>query len=165
MYELLCTARIKEQAKLEIEESTGPHENWVVDSFVHARQGMAVFLHLPTQYCLVVGPFPSPDLPDLRPALLQCLRDCLRAERFDNPSIERFIDASSHLRLALGEPAPHYVELLARAQAAYKRAHKADGPALDLVAFNTTLHDAKPQDGVSPRETLALWLATLPFES
>lgn len=165
MYELLCTPRITEQAHLEIEESTGPHENWVVDSFVHARQGMAVYLHLPTQYCLVVGPFPSPDLPGLRPALLQALRDCLRAEKFDPVTIDRLIDEFSQLRLALGEPDAHYLRMLAEAQAAYVRARKAAGEAFDLVAFNTGLHNAKPKDGVSPRETLALWLTTLPFES
>jgi hypothetical protein len=165
MYELLCTPRTKAQANLEIEESTGPHENWVVDAFLHARQGMAIFLHLPTQYCLVAGPFPSPDLPELRPALLTALRGAMQAEQFDTTTIDRLIDEFSHLRLAVGEPEPHYLQVLADAQAAYTRARKADGDAFDLTAFNTGLHAAKTAHGISPRETLALWLTTLPFES
>jgi hypothetical protein len=165
MYELLCTPRIKEQAHLEIEESTGPHENWVADAFIHARKGMAVFLHLPTQYCLVVGPFPSPDLPGLRPALLQSLRQSLQAERFDAGTTDRLIDEFSQLRLALGEPDARYLKILADTESAYKKAAKAAPEGIDLLAFNTALHNAIPPDGVSPRETLTLWLATFPFES
>ena len=159
MQDIICTTDLIRTANLVLEESGTPQESWAADIFPFQRQHLMCFLHLPTQYFTMIGPFPKKDLRDIRTHFRDALWSALHTDGFESYLIDNLMGRFESMGLYAGPLPDAHLNLFRTIETGFGLYAKAVGKSVDLDEFSVQIRNAQGVQlaAVTPRNTFELW--------
>lgn len=163
MREILCTPALIKEGKLQLEEAQGPAESWAAHVFPFQRKQMLCFMHLPTQYAMLIGPFGLADLHNVRQHFKDALWGAMNTDGFASYLVADIMALFDPMELCTGTLTVQQINLFEAFQKGFGLYAKAAGDDLDLDFFGTQIRDTQGPGmaAVSPRATFTLWAQSI----
>jgi hypothetical protein len=135
----------------------------VADIFPFQRKHMLVFLHLPSQYFTLIGPFTKSELQPLRTHFKDALWGSLHTDQFESYRIDALMELFEDMHLLTGSPDESHQRLLQAIAKGFGIYAKAAGNDLDLDEFCVQMRSVRGPGlaAITPRDTLELWAQTI----
>jgi|GEM_PF-4225857 uncharacterized protein (DUF2237 family) len=159
MQEIICTESLIAFANLQLEDSGSLQEGWACEIVDSGEEKWICFLHLPTQYFTLAGPFSDKGDINLRQMFASSLDKALETDGFEDYRISDITGRFRDMGLHSGPLSAQHLKILTSLTKSFLAYAKAVGPTLDADEFAVQIRNAPGVQlaAITPRNTFALW--------